>query len=190
MAESGCLKDLSLQHLNVSGRSDLTKSTLSTKTNVITPGGARTLLVSESGSLVIVAGNDAIVLPTITSADIGTNFTFLYPVSSTTAATVTTGGTDANGSDDFVPGGVHTVCTLAQTSGAFISSTPIANGDNTLTFDDTGAVGAGHQSGSVVKCTAIAASGAVGDGNNVWFCEGQIITDQAAHTGVDTFTAV
>ena len=100
-------------------------------------------------------------------------------------ATVLTGGASSL-SDDFVPGAIPAICTAAQTSGSFISATPIADDDNTLTFDDTADASSGMQSGTVIKCTAIIPSAAAA---NVWLCEGHIITDQAAYTGATVFTA-
>ena len=184
MAESGCLRDLAVQNLDVAGSLHLTDSTLCFKRKVITPGGAaRTLLVEESGSLVIVAASDAIVLPKITANDIGTTYTFLYPTASNDPATIKTSGLAALG-DDFVPGGVPTVCTGAQTSASFISSAPIADNDNTFTFDGnlTNGLSLG---GSSLTCTAVAASA---NGANVWYCTGQLITSAGDNTGTAYFT--
>ena len=180
MAEVGCLKDGHFQNMGIDG------NLVGQKINVIKGlGAARTLSVNESGSIVVVQASDVFQLPNITGSDVGTYYTFVYPTSSTTAASVITGGASSL-SDDFVPGAVHAICTVAQDSSAFISATPIADADNTLTFDDTTGAGSGMQSGTIIKCTAIIPSAAAA---NVWFCEGHIITDQTAYTGADVFTA-
>ena len=179
MAEVGCLKDGHFQNMGISG------NLVGQKINIIKGlGAARTLSVNESGSIVIVKASDAFKLPNITGSDVGTHFTFVYPTSSTTAATVITTGAGDN-SDDFVPGSVPAICTIAQTSGTFISATPIADDDNTLTFDDTADATSGMQSGTFIKCTAVIPSAAAA---NVWFCEGHIITDQAGYTGTAVFS--
>lgn len=187
MAETGCVRDLAVQNLDVAGSLQLTSasSRLNFKQNVITPGGARTLTVDESGSLVIVAGNDNILLPNITANDIGTTFTFIYPVASANAAIVRTGGAAAL-SDDFVPGFVPCINTADVSASAFIGGVPVADNDNTFTFDSDAANGI-TLAGSVLTCTAIAASAV---GANVWLCGGTLISSDQDSTGAAYFTPV
>ena len=76
MAEAGCLRDASVQNLEVSGRADMSNGTLAYKLPVINVSTATyTLNANQSGSIVYITDLDAAV--TLPTAEAGLNYTFV-----------------------------------------------------------------------------------------------------------------
>jgi hypothetical protein len=117
--------------------------------------------VTDSGSIfTISASAEAIVLPLCSATDIGTNFTFVWPVANgNSITTITTGDTTDSTGDVFI-GGLHVH------SAAAINTYAVAGANiSQLKFQDN-LSNAACGAGSHVKCTMISAT--------QWFIEGAI----------------
>jgi hypothetical protein len=117
--------------------------------------------VADSGTMFTISTTaEAIVLPLCSADNIGTNFTFIWPVANgNNPTTITTGDTTDTTGDVFIGG-------LYVHSAAAVNTYATAGSDiSRLLFDDDVA-NAACGAGSHVKCTMISAT--------QWFIEGAI----------------
>jgi hypothetical protein len=147
MAESGCLRDVAVQNLQVVGKADLSGVSLTHKVPIKTITADTTLLASESGSIVYITDLDAAI--TLPTAEAGLNFTFVM-------GGLMAGGTVTTGTGDCFFGNV----TLVSTTADKLSSDEIVVaggtvGDSDVATLDGDAATSGGNAGDILTCIAV-----------------------------------
>ena len=88
MAESGCLRDVAVQNLDVGGKADLSSATLTYKVAVESITTATyTVAAIQSGSLFVLNKADGIVV-TLPAPASGLSFNFVVGIAPTATATI------------------------------------------------------------------------------------------------------
>ena len=169
MAESGCLRDVHAQNLEVAGNADLSSSTLTHKMPIVTITADTTLKASQSGSIVYITDLDAAI--TLPTAEAGLNYTFVMG-GVMNAATITCGTGD----------GFFGNITLTSTTDDKISNDEVvvAGGDvadsNVATLDGDAAT-SGGQAGDVLTCVAV--------NDTAWLLTGKLTTSDDTPASVN-----
>ena len=169
MAESGCLRDMAVQNLEVSGKADLSGVSLTHKVPIKTITADTTLLASESGSIVYITDLDAAI--TLPTAEAGLNFTFVMG-GVMNAATITTGTGD----------GFFGNVTVVSTTDDKISSDEIVVAGGTVTDSnvatlDGDAATSGGNAGDVLTCIAVDATS--------WLLSGTLTTTHTTPAAIN-----
>ena len=147
---------------------------------------------TESGYLILLDKDDAttVTLPQITTPMIGTHYTFVQTLASTTVRKVITKFNKdfIGGAVTMLPSAVWGASTAQDGLAVQASADPAAT--RAFTFDDGETNGAGGV-GSIVTLTAITTGGVAdgGDDTFLWLAQGTVFTSDVNSTGAAFWTA-
>ena len=181
MSESGCLKDVNCQNLEVGGNLEVNGKSF-VKQNIINLTADRTLRADETGSLVLLNSASAIdvILPD-PNGNIGVFYDFVVVLATVSAGHTIVVGDTTDTTGDFLLGGVtlgHTA-----TTGTMVAVVPNGaggtTGDNKIVLlngadtEDAGGVG------GVIRCVAATAT--------QWVVSGNLVANHDGSTGANVF---
>ena len=169
MSESGCLKDVNCQNLEVAGKADLSAVSLTHKVPIKTITADTTLRADESGSIVYITDLDAVI--TLPTAEAGLNFTLVMGgVMADATITAATG--------DCFFGNVTVVSTTADkiSSDEIVLSAQTATNSDVATLNGTASTSGGN-AGDILNCIAV--------DNIHWLLSGTLTTTHAAPTSIN-----
>ena len=193
MAESGCVKNVSVENLDVLGSALISGKLQGFKIPVLRQTvftTSKNLSVTESGSLILFDKDEAstVTLPQITENDIGISYTFLETVVSDYSRKIVT-----KFDNDYLVGGVTNLFDGAVIDDADTGSVKFlstGSTDTTINLSDDDLANSGGGIGATVTCTAIltGTTGAGGGAKLVWSVTGSKIAQAATDTGAAFFS--
>ena len=180
MSESGCLKDVNCQNLEVGGNLEVNGKSF-VKQNIINLTADRTLRADETGSLVLLNSTTAIdvTLPD-PNGNIGVFYDFVVAAATTTDGHTIVVGDTTDITGDFLLGGVtlgHTAAT-----GTMVAVVPAGGGtgDNKIVLlNGTGTTEDAGGAGGVIRCVAATAT--------QWVVSGNLVANHDGSTGAAVF---